>query len=499
MVSLNQKRKIFREEALDHVNSPEQLDRLIQVTSPRRWLSLAAFALLISAGTLWSIVAKIPTTVTGKGILVYPSTVLAAQSTTSGQIVDIKVKPGDTVKKGQVLATIDQADLKQQLQLAQVQLEDLKRQDRDASFIQLQRERFDQIAADQERQSLQKNLETIRSMNPILRDRGLNSIQRERVALQQQLQTLQASLSPAKQRWQRRQELFDQYRLITEDVVVQAQQEYEKTQSQINQLEVQLKQLDSKEAEAQQQELDRLNQINATQAKIEALDAQKVSKVEGDFSATTGRQKEIQETERKIAQLTLQLQKSREVLSPIDGTLMEVVVKAGQHVEPGASIGSISVRENGQKLQSLVFLNPADGKKVEAAAQHAQDQQRDKLEVKVTPTTVKAEEYGGIIGRVEKVSPLAVTQAGAASVVGHPDMLKGVMAEDAQIAIFTSLECQEEPPQATDCQKYRWSGSQGPGQPLTPGTTTIVRITIEERPPISYILPFLKALIGLQS
>ncbi|MBD2329097.1 NHLP bacteriocin system secretion protein [Alkalinema sp. FACHB-956] len=499
MVSLKQKRKIFREEALEQANSPEQLDRLIQVTSPRRWLSLAAFAILVSSGTLWSIVAKIPTTVTGKGILIYPSTVLAAQSTTSGQILEVKVKPGETVKKGQILATIDQSDLKQELQLAQLQLEDLKRQDRDAAFIQLQRERFDQIAADQERQSLQKNLETTRSMNPVLRDRGLDSIQRERVALQQQVQTLRATLAPAKQRWQRRQELFDQYRLITEDVVVQAQQEYEKTQSQIDQLEVQLKQLDSKEAEAQQQELDRLNQINETQAKIDALDAQKVSKVEGDFSAATGRKKEIQETERKIAQLTTQLQKSREILSPSDGTLMEVVVKAGQHVEPGASIGSISVRENGETLQSLIFLDPADGKKVEAAAQRAQAQNRDKLEVKVTPTTVKAEEYGGIIGRVEKVSPLAVTQAGAASLVGHPDMLKGVMAEEAQMAIFASLECQSAPPQGTDCPQYRWSGSQGPGQSLTPGTTTIVRITIEERPPISYVLPFLKNLIGIQS
>ena len=100
MVVLNQKRKIFRDSAIEQANSPEQLDRLIQITGPRRWLSLLAFTLLLSSGIAWSVIAKIPTTVTGKGILVYPNKVVTAQANTIGQLLDVKVKSGDRVKQG---------------------------------------------------------------------------------------------------------------------------------------------------------------------------------------------------------------------------------------------------------------------------------------------------------------------------------------------------------------------------------------------------------------
>ena len=113
---------------------------------------------------------------------------------------------------------------------------------------------------------------------------------------------------------------------------------------------------------------------------------------------------------------------------------------------------------------------------------------------------MKREEYGGIKGKVEMVSPLSITQTGAASLVGHPDLLKGIISNDSsQIAVFTSLECNVQKSNSSDCQDYQWAGSEGTGQPLTAGTTTTVKITIEERKPITYILPFLKNLIGVQS
>ena len=500
MVVLNQKRKIFRDSAIEQANSPEQLDRLIQITGPRRWLSLLAFTLLLSSGIAWSVIAKIPTTVTGKGILVYPNKVVTAQANTIGQLLDVKVKSGDRVKKGQPIATIDQSELKQQLQLSQTKLEDLQRQDRDAGFVRTQRERYDQLTASQQRQSLQQNIETIRSMSPLLRNTGFDSIQRERASLQQQLQTLENSLPLYKTRWDKRQQLFDKERAITEDVVIQARKEYEGLQAQINQIEVQLKQLDTKVVEAQQQEVTSLNQVNEIQAKINALDSDKVGKVEQDFGATTSRLKEIQEIQRTIAQITTQLKKNSEVLSTHEGVFLEVLVKPGQRVEASSSMGTISVRTESDKLQSIVFLDQESGKKVEAAVQKNESQKQDKLDVKITPTTVKREEYGGIKGKVEMVSPLSITQTGAASLVGHPDLLKGIISNDSsQIAVFTSLECNVQKSNSSDCQDYQWAGSEGTGQPLTAGTTTTVKITIEERKPITYILPFLKNLIGVQS
>jgi hypothetical protein len=60
---------MFRKAALDRLSSPEELDQLIHVTRPRSWVALAALGVLLAAGFLWSLLAVIPTTVSGQGVL----------------------------------------------------------------------------------------------------------------------------------------------------------------------------------------------------------------------------------------------------------------------------------------------------------------------------------------------------------------------------------------------------------------------------------------------
>jgi HlyD family secretion protein len=469
---------IFRKAALDRVASPEQLDWLVQVASPRRWLSLAALGLLVASGAAWSVVAKVPTTVTGKGILVYPSRVVSAQSTVTGQLLDVKVKVGDRVKPGDVLATLDQSDLKQQLQLSRDKLVQLRTQDRDFTFIQAQRDKYDQVSVEKQRQALQQGLDTLQSMTPLLRDRGLASMNSERVALQQRLATLKSSQPVYKQRWEARKILVGEG-AAPKDMALQAQQEYESFQTQIDQVELQLKQLDTKDAEAQKQDLQNTNQITEIKAKLAALTVHKETQDGQDFSTMTSRQKEIQETQRTIEQLESQLKKSSQIVSNYDGLFLEVTAKPGQRIEAGAGLGNVSLVTDADRLVSVVFMPLNDGKKISKG-----------MPVQITPTTVKREEFGGIEGQVTEVSPLSVTQQAMTSLVGNPEMLKGVMGEGGQIAVYTDLK-----PGTTE-SGYQWSSSKGPTQPITQGTPTTVRITIEERAPITYVLPFLKSLMG---
>jgi len=65
----NVKSSIFRKVALDRLSSPEELDQLSRITSPRGWLALAAVAVLLLALLVWSIFATIPTSVSGEGVL----------------------------------------------------------------------------------------------------------------------------------------------------------------------------------------------------------------------------------------------------------------------------------------------------------------------------------------------------------------------------------------------------------------------------------------------
>lgn len=475
---VTQPNKLFRKEAQDKSASPEQLDQLVQVVSPKRWLSLAGLGALVATGTAWSILGRIPITVTGNGVLVYPSEVVAVQSPSSGRLLDVKIQPGETVKRGQVLATIDQSELQSQIQLSRDKLTQLRLQDQLANSAQIDRGTLDHVASVQQRQALQQSLKTVESLTPLLREKGLISIQRERQALQQRLQTLRDSLPTYKQRWEARQAISPD--AVSADVVLQAKREYEDFQAQVDQVELQLKQLDTKEADAQREYLRSVNQGNELKAQLKALDTHTATQAEQDLSTITNRKKEIQETERSVIQLQLQLQKSSQIVSDYDGRVLEVIAKAGQQIQPGAGIGTIAAESPGAKLVSVVFLPVGEGKKITA-----------QMSAQVTPTTVKREEFGAIEGKVTKVSEFPITQQGAASLVGNPDILRGILAEGAQIAVFTTLE-----PSASTASGYRWSSSQGPNQKMTPGTTTSVRITIAERTPISYVLPILKSWAG---
>jgi hypothetical protein len=64
---------IFRKESLERLSSPEQLDQLMQVVSPRSWLPLATLGCLLGLALAWSVLGRIPITASGQGILVHPS------------------------------------------------------------------------------------------------------------------------------------------------------------------------------------------------------------------------------------------------------------------------------------------------------------------------------------------------------------------------------------------------------------------------------------------
>jgi hypothetical protein len=47
---------LFRQKALDHASSPEQLDRMIQLVQLHHWIPLAVMGSLVAAGAVWSVV-----------------------------------------------------------------------------------------------------------------------------------------------------------------------------------------------------------------------------------------------------------------------------------------------------------------------------------------------------------------------------------------------------------------------------------------------------------
>ncbi len=363
MVTIN-KNNLFRKEALDRLSSPERLDQLMQIVQPKKWIPLAAMGSLIAVGLTWSVFGRIPITVAGQGVVVFPSKVTAFQSPSSGKILTLNIRPGDQVKKGQVIATIDQTELQEKLDLARAKMLQLQEQDRSANSLQLQRTVLDKGALQQQRQALQQSLETTQSVTPIIRDKGLNSIQQERQNLLQRLQTTRDLLPTFKQRFELRQQLRREG-AVSSDSVLQAQQEFLNSLTKINEIQSEQKQLDVKEADAQRQFLENINATKDLQAQLATLDTKLAGQAEQDLAIATNRKKEIQDTERAIVQLQSQLKGKSQVKSNFDGRVLEVVAVSGQHLEEGARMGTIEAQDSSTKLVGVAFFPVSEGKKIQ--------------------------------------------------------------------------------------------------------------------------------------
>jgi hypothetical protein len=63
------KKSIFRQESLDRVLSPDQLDEYIKVSNPGIWLALTALLVLFASVMVWGFTGTLPETLTVNGVM----------------------------------------------------------------------------------------------------------------------------------------------------------------------------------------------------------------------------------------------------------------------------------------------------------------------------------------------------------------------------------------------------------------------------------------------
>ncbi len=109
------KQTVFREISLKKLSSPEQLDQLIRLTSPKAWLAMIAIGLILCCGVIWSYLGSITTKIEGTGILLNNAGVYTMKSDIMGQVTDVRFTNGDMVNKGDVLARLAQPEIEDEI------------------------------------------------------------------------------------------------------------------------------------------------------------------------------------------------------------------------------------------------------------------------------------------------------------------------------------------------------------------------------------------------
>jgi HlyD family secretion protein len=107
---MSEKNPLFRKAALDKLSSPERLDVLMQVTSPKGWLALATIGGLLAGVIVWSVVGSIPERLNGKGMLIRGGALREIKASGAGTISELKLTQGAIVKVDELVGRIERKD-----------------------------------------------------------------------------------------------------------------------------------------------------------------------------------------------------------------------------------------------------------------------------------------------------------------------------------------------------------------------------------------------------
>jgi len=475
--------KIFRQEALERLSSPEKLDRTLKIVSPKAWIPLATAGSLIAVGLIWSVFGRIPLSANGRGVLIRPNQVVSFQSPSDGQLTELKIEPGATIKKGDVLGIIDQGALKQQLEQEQAKLAKLLALDKNSSELQnkqLAGERADRI---QQKANLEKNLERA-EIERDLRSKSKEALAQNRQSISERVDRTQELMAKLQAKVEKFRALLNEG-VISENTFFDTEKEYFDSSTQLSELETQLKQLDVEETNIQREYFQSLNQIDDLKNQIQQLNTQLAQVDREDLQTSFDRQSQIQEVKNRIAQLKDEVKGKSRIVSKHDGKVLELAAVPGQIIGNGSKIGTIQIgdRQDSQ-LVGVAYFPDSEGKKIESG-----------MNVQITPSIVKRERYGGMLGEVTKVSSFPVTPEDMSAIIGNQNLaedLVGSLGGNAPIQVFTELKLD-----ANNASGYQWSSSNGPLIEISSGTTADIRVQVGKVAPISYVIPLFRSLTGI--
>jgi len=339
----------------------------------QRWLGLSDHnqvgVCLAGVGgvlALWAVFWPVPTEVSGQGVFLYPDNAGVLNARFGGQVLDVAVKVGEPVRKGQVLMTLYLPVLEKQLAQQRGNLAQLER------------------------------------INADLDQRDLRRLETEQRAVEVAL----AKLSDDTARYAQLQSTYSSKLsnldwLVRRDVVaplsrevVAVQQGFTNTSVDLDAVKIQRKKV-----------LTDYEQVKLT-IETEALN----------------RRYQIDDLKRQIRVTEARIAYDGEVVAGRDGNLLDIQVISGQTVATRQRLGTIGrPRKTGSKappLRAVAYFSPADARRLPLG-----------LRMELVPQWKQRGRFGGIVGQVSQVLTLPATEDDVSTTTGNPQLAKELTKE----------------------------------------------------------------------
>lgn len=409
-------KQLFRKKALAKLASPEQLDTLMQVTQPRGWLALAGLGAVLIVAIIWSIVGRINVKVDGTGILIRGESVQAVSSGTAGRLLALKVRVGDRIEPGQVVAELEQSQLRLRAENTREQLRRLVEQ-------ATKRRATEETNLARSEEAIDKEYESVTA--------SLGDYQRQIDALRDQVAV---------------QEEMVERGLMTAATLLSTQNQLARARQDLSRARVRLAQIESE-------------RMSLRRSYQETIDA---------------RQNRIEQLSAELEELESQLAATASVTAPYGGRVLEITSNPGDLV--GAGVPLLTLESVDAAIEAVFYVSAFKGKKIQEG-----------MRVRISPSTVKSEEYGFMIGEVEKVSDFPVTPQGLRRVLRNDKLVDTLTGEGAPLEVVARLLPDPDTPSG-----FEWSSGDGPPDEIFSGTLLTADVIVESKRPIEYVLPVFK-------
>lgn len=413
-------RRAARRVAEERLSTPDQLDQVIRVARFPYWLALGAMTLVLLAGVAVAIAVRVPVTVRGEGILINVEGILTVTSTTEGRLAKLLVHPGSTIQAGDLVARLEQPQLEQELGHRRAELAEAEERQREIAKFHAETSRV-------EEESIARQLETLE--------------QRRRFA-------------------EEKKHLLEDELKIEEDLVAEEILSTRKpagTRTKVNEAASELLSIANEVKRLEQRRMD------SDQARQREL---------LDVRLT------INDLTRQVTALEEEYRRASEVHSPYSGRVVELTVNEGEIVERhGALLSLLPIdRKEGDtaagRMVAVLYVPPGEGKRIRPA-----------MEVQVSPSAVKREEHGFLLGAVESVAEVPATPEGMMRILHNSQLVDQLSQNYAPFEVLVRLVKDPETPTG-----YKWSSSTGPSE-INVGTLCSGDIVTDRKRPIEILLP----------
>ncbi len=477
-------------------------------TAPPQKISLVYRLLptiaLASLTGLWSLAGRIPIRVVGQSISLQPRSVISFQPRGSGgQVLEIRVKPGDSVEVGDVLAILDLPELQKQLATQQQKLAEYEMENLAITNAQERRSALKEQTLELEGVSIPQQIEA-NLMQIEANQIAIIAVKKQSQAYQERIAQLNKFINLTQKRF----EAFNQ--LVAEGAIaplstqiVNAEYQFEQSQNERTRLFASLEGLNAKEEQLTSSTIELRAQNKNLRAQMEKLRTESANLKLGDLQANVQRQNQIDDLKRDIINLKTKIATESKVVSTYKGTVMTVSANPGEYVQIGSPLGTLRVEDKENlKVKTYAFFTPEDANRI-----------RKGMAAEVTPHLLTnrrfggtREQYGAIPSKVTWVSSKTVTAQEVASIVGDSELANALIENPVPYAIPDNGRAQNLPVVQVQLELktapntrsgYKWTQGNGPDGKIPEGAIGEARVTVEERSLLSYAIASLRWLTGI--